>query len=361
MPVRFRGPPPPPGRLYWRGLVHVHFDGRSWYAPRHPVAALQPAELDLQELSEPVHYTVTLEPHDRRWLFFLDAPLSVPLDTIVTVDRQVAAPRPVIELMRYSAISVLRYRLETRHRPGPVYLAVPKGAAPRTRELAGRLRAKHSDDRALVKAALDYLRTEPFFYSRQPPPLPADPIDGFLFDSRIGFCEHYASAFAVLLRLAGIPARVVSGYQGGEPNPLDDYLIVRQSDAHAWVEAWLNGEGWVRIDPTAVIPAERILEIPERLRPRRAEAGDRVQTVPPGWLQRGLRRIGFVWDITCAGGTETPRVFGRRCARRLKGAAGDLERIVDLYLRLRYAREGDRQDLEELKRRVRGLKLAEKT
>lgn len=436
--VRFRGPPPPPGRLYWRGLVHVHFDGRSWYAPRHPVPALQPAELDLQELSDPVHYTVTLEPHDRRWLFVLDAPLSVPLDTVITVDRQVASPRPVSELKRYSAISVLRYRLDTRHRPGPVYLAVPDGAAPRTRALASRLRAAQADDRALVNAALDYLRSEPFFYSRQPPLLPDDPIDGFLFDSRIGFCEHYASAFAVLLRLAGIPARVVSGYQGGEPNPLDDYLIVRQSDAHAWVEAWLAGEGWVRIDPTAAIPAERILETPERLRPRRAEAGDRVQTAP-GWLQRGLRRIGFVWDmlderwnqwilgfdrhrqidllqrlgidpfdwratagllgalavLALAGlllylrwrdrethdpairiwrrlcrrlarhglvpaPGETPRAFGRRCARKMQGSARDLERIVALYLRLRYAPDASGRDLEEMQRRVRGLKLDEK-
>ena len=437
--VRFRGPPPPPGRLYWRGLVHVHFDGRSWYAPRHPVPALQPTELDLERLSDPVSYTVTLEPHDRRWLFFLDAPLSVPLDTVVTVDRQVAAPRPVIELMRYTAISVLRYRLDAKQRPGPVYLAVPDGAAPRTRALAGRLRATQADDLALVKAALDHLRTGPFFYSRQPPPLVADPIDGFLFDTRIGFCEHYAAAFAVLLRLAGIPARVVSGYQGGEPNPLDDYLIVRQSDAHAWVEAWLAGQGWVRIDPTAVIPAERILEMPERLRPRRAEAGDRVQTAP-GWLQRGLRRIGFVWDmlderwnqwilgfdrhrqidllqrlgidpfdwratagllgalalLALAGlllylhwrdyepidpavriwrrlcrrlarhglvqmPGETPRAFGRRCVSRMQGSARDLERIVTLYLRLRYARDGSRQDLEEMQRRVRSLELIEKT
>ncbi len=433
--VRFEGPAPPPGRLYWRGLVHVRFDGRSWHAPRHPLAMPSAPAAELIALSTPLRYTITLEPHDRRWLYLLDAPLAFPHGTLVTGDRQALARRPVHELLRYTGISVLRYRYPARQRPDRRYLAVPADAAPRARALAARLRAGHAEDRDLVQAALDHFRRQPFYYSRQPPPLPDDPVDGFLFETRTGFCEHYASAFAVLMRLAGIPARVISGYQGGEPNPLDDYLIVRQSDAHAWVEIWLAGDGWVRIDPTAVIPAGRILETPERLRPRRAEDGFGNPT-PPGWLRHGLRQIGFVWDmldnrwkqwilgfdrdrqidllqrlgmdpldwrqpaallgafalLAIAGlilflrwrdreavdppvrlwrrlgrrlarlglvqlAGETPRAFARRCARHLKEGGPDLQHIVTLYLHLRYGRNGQQAELEEMARCIRSLRL----
>ncbi len=291
--VAFDGPMPPPRRLYWRGLVHVRFDGRTWHAPRLPAAV--DAEPDLEMRSMPITYTLTLEPHDRRWLFFLDAPLMLPANVVITADRQIAAKRPVRELMRYRASAVLDYRAPTARRPGSRYLAVPPDAAPRARLLVQKMRAENPDDRAMIGAVLDHFRTEPFYYSRRPPRLPDDPVDGFLFETRTGFCEHYASAFAVLMRLSGIPARLVSGYQGGEPNPLDDYLIVRQSDAHAWVEVWLPEAGWTRIDPTAVIPPDRILETPERQRPRLA-GGTRVE-VEAGWLRRGLRQAGFLLDM----------------------------------------------------------------
>ena len=293
--VRFERGIPPPARLYWRGPVHARYDGRTWYAPRHPVPAIEAVDLELRTLSRPIVYTVTLEPHQRRWLFFLEAPLSVPVDAVITADRQIAAPRPVRERIRYQGISALRYRLDADKPRGPAWLDVPEAAAPRARAWVRELRARHPGDGALIDALLTHFRRQPFYYSRQPPTIDGDPVDGFLFDTRTGYCEHYASAFAVLLRLAGIPARLVTGYQGGEPNPLDDYLIVRQSDAHAWVEAWLPGQGWTRFDPTAVIPPERILETPERLRDRRGAADPARQA--RSWLWRTLKQAGFAWDM----------------------------------------------------------------
>ena len=293
--VRFTDPAPTPRALYWRGLVHVLFDGRTWYADARPQRGFPPTDLAVQALSRPLRYTVTLQPHQRRWLFFLDAPVSAPADSLVTPNRQILAAHPLHDLRRYDGVSALRYRIDADRPPGPVYLKVPEGLAPKSRQWIRQLQAQGLAGRRLVDAILEHFRAEAFYYSRRPPLLPVDPVDTFLFETRTGFCEHYASAFAVLARLAGIPARLVSGYQGGEVNPLDDYLIVRQSDAHAWVEIWLAGEGWVRIDPTAVIPPERILETPERLRPRHGDAAARI--LPQGWLQRSLRQALFAWDM----------------------------------------------------------------
>ena len=137
-------------------------------------------------------------------------------------------------------------------------LELSPGAHPRARELALQWRAALKNDSQLVNKALRYFRTQPFFYTLRPPLYLNDPVDEFLFESRRGFCEHYAAAFTVLMRAAGIPARIVTGYQGGDINPLGDYLIVRQRDAHAWSEVWLANRGWVRVDPTAAVSPQRI-------------------------------------------------------------------------------------------------------
>jgi len=131
------------------------------------------------------------------------------------------------------------------------YLQLPAESGIQARQLAQQLRQNVPDNTAFVQTVLKYIAEQPFYYTRQPPLLFDDPVDEFLFDSRRGFCEHYASAFVFLMRAAGVPARVVTGYQGGEMNPQSDYFIVRQSDAHAWTEVWLRGEGWRRIDPTS--------------------------------------------------------------------------------------------------------------
>jgi hypothetical protein len=125
------------------------------------------------------------------------------------------------------------------------------------KQLAGRLRQGGAAPATVVARALEYFNTRPFVYTLKPGALGKDPLDAFLFETRRGFCEHYAAAFTLLMRLAGIPARVVTGYQGGELNPRGDYLMVRQADAHAWSEVWLGGGGWTRVDPTAAVSPER--------------------------------------------------------------------------------------------------------
>jgi hypothetical protein len=137
-------------------------------------------------------------------------------------------------------------------------LRLPEDRNPRSKALAEQLRSQHPEDEAFIRAVLAKFRDEQYFYTLEPPRLAPDSIDDFLFNTRRGFCEHFAAAFTVLARAAGVPARVVTGYQGGEVNSMGGYLIVRQSDAHAWSEVWLDGRGWVRIDPTAAVSPERI-------------------------------------------------------------------------------------------------------
>jgi len=168
------------------------------------------------------------------------APLARPIDVTAVSHTQVRAAEPLTDAARRRD------------------LKLPAGRNPRTLEFARELRGAHPLDRDYARAVLDLFRREEFYYTLEPPPLGADSVDDFLFDTRRGFCGHYASAFAVLMRAAGIPARVVTGYQGGLYNYFGDYRIVHQSDAHAWNEIWIDGEGWVRIDPTAAIAPARI-------------------------------------------------------------------------------------------------------
>jgi transglutaminase-like putative cysteine protease len=166
----------------------------------------------------------------------------------------------VRERLRYDMQSSPQYRIGVDESPGTLRLArrLPPEASPRARALVAQWRAQGGSDRDIVSRALGLFREQPFTYTLEPPKLDADPVDQFLFETRSGFCEHYASAFTFLMRAAGIPARVVTGYLGGEVNPVDGYVVVRQSDAHAWSEVWLPGEGWVRVDPTAAVSPLRI-------------------------------------------------------------------------------------------------------
>jgi transglutaminase-like putative cysteine protease len=293
--VHFEGTPPPRALRYWRGPVLWNYDGHSWRAPRDERLELR--DPTLQALGPPLRYSVTLEPHRQHWLFALDIPAQIPAAARMSVERQLLATEPVTKLRRYAMTSYSRYRIDDTFQPYLLrrYLGLPPASAPRTRQFMQRLRARHPDPAALIRAVLDHFRSQPFYYTRTAPLLLDDPVDEFLFDSRRGFCEHYASAFTVMMRLAGIPARVVTGYQGGEMNPLADYMIVRQADAHAWSEVWLEGEGWVRIDPTAVIPPARIEYTADlqRRRPGAARARDGRQA---DWLRRGLSQARFAWD-----------------------------------------------------------------
>ncbi len=294
--VRFTGETPPQNRLYWRGLVLTSFDGRTWRNPNEARRGLGATRsFDYTAIGEPVRYTLTLEPHQRRWLFALDMPAGAPPRSTVSADVEIIANNSVKTLRQYTLQSYLDYRLDARHAPRDfAYLRLPPDTAPRARILAQQLRAESRDDADYVQRVLDFIRQQPFYYTRQPPLLLDDPVDEFLFDSRQGFCEHYASAFTVLMRAAGLPARVMTGYLGGENNPLGDYFIVRQSDAHAWSEVWLRGRGWVRVDPTAVIPPERVenRDDLERIDPAYAARTREA----PDWAKRLWRKMGYGWD-----------------------------------------------------------------
>lgn len=296
--VQFQTPLPPAEQRYWRGPVFTQFDGQTWNNPdtngRH---RLLTAGLRYRAKGEPLRYSVTLEPHQQNWLFALDLPAELPAGSELTPDYEIVSRQPIVQLKRYAMLSYPDYVLGADNRPSSIYLQLPFAAAPRARQLAQQWRAQSRDqpdsEQYIVASALRYFHDQPFYYTRQPPLLTDDPVEQFLFDSRRGFCEHYASAFVFLMRAAGIPARVVTGYQGGEMNPLSDYFIVRQSDAHAWAEVWLPQRGWQRIDPTAVIPAARIENRNdlERILPELAgRAG------APGWTIRVWKQIGYSWD-----------------------------------------------------------------
>ncbi|HHM04638.1 MAG TPA: DUF3488 domain-containing protein [Gammaproteobacteria bacterium] len=253
--VQFDGPPPPPEQRYWRGPVLWDTDGRRWFAG-------SPGRAVTVQVAPPqraLHYTVTLEPHNRKWLLALDWPVEVPLDARLSDDFQVLAARPVQQRRRYHLASYLAPAsapLSPAQRRRA--LALPQGGNPRSVALGRELRRRLRDDRAIVARVLQRFRTEDFVYTLSPPLLAGEHVtDAFLFDSRRGFCEHFAASFVVVMRAAGIPARIVTGYLGGERNPLNGYLVVRQRDAHAWAEVWLNGR-WRRVDPTTAVAPERI-------------------------------------------------------------------------------------------------------
>lgn len=249
----FSGRLPPQNRLYWRGPVLLDYDGRTWTSTPRPARN----QIELGRRENPVRYTVTVEPHNRRWLFALDMPGLIPPQALVSVDHLLLSQTPVTSRQRYEMESFLDYSIGAGGIPGQArMLALPAGFNPQTRELGRQLRAQHDSNDAIVNAALNRLREEKFVYTTEPPLLGTHGVDEFLFKTRAGFCEHFSSAFVVLMRAAGVPARVVTGYLGGEYNAVGDYLIVRQSDAHAWSEVWLENRGWVRVDPTnSVSPA----------------------------------------------------------------------------------------------------------
>lgn len=254
--VKFDGELPPPRERYWRGPVLHDFDGRTWRRAR-PLYIPQA----VRPIGTTYRYRVTLEPHQRSWIFALDVVTEWPSSAVRTSDLQlVTRQRPISTLTSFDLESATHYEvaapLPTAMRRAD--LRLPERRNPRTLELARTLRAEAPSDEAFIEAVLSMFREQEYFYTLEPPRLERDSIDDFLFNTRRGFCEHFASAFTTLARAAGIPARVVTGYHGGEFNPMGGYLIVRQSDAHAWSEVWIDGKGWIRIDPTAAVAPERI-------------------------------------------------------------------------------------------------------
>ena len=252
--AEFDGRKPEPGRLYWRGLVFWRFDGRSWQHSKNSIY-VHPR----LKGNHSVGYTITLEPHNQRWLFALDLPYKFGTNALLLSDYTLTSRWNIRQRIQYRAASYLAYNTGQLRKLESAALQIPWGTNPRSTALARRWRAGTTSMSDVVKTALGYFKNNAFSYSLNPPPLGGDTVDEFLFETRKGYCEHYASAFAFLMRAAGIPARVVAGYLGGEFNPYGNYLIIRQSDAHVWVEAWLPGKGWLRIDPTlSVAPARGV-------------------------------------------------------------------------------------------------------
>jgi len=293
MRVQFEGNPPRQNDLYFRGPVLSTLEGRQWQPLRSQFPASMQESANLQVQGDPVRYQITLEPNNRPWIFVLDAALAKPeargMDLRMSPELQWVADRPVSDLLRYSAQSHTAFS----HGPGTRtaalqdFLDLPPGLNPRTMQWAAELRQNPqygAQPARLVDAAMEHLRTGGYSYTLQPGVYGANTADEFWFDRRTGFCEHIASAFVILMRSLDIPARVVTGYQGGEFNTVDGFWIVRQRDAHAWTEVWLAGRGWMRVDPTSAVSPGRIGSLQRLVAPRGFVANAMEAVNPAIWL-----------------------------------------------------------------------------
>lgn len=257
--VKFEGAVPPPQQRYWRALVLQRFNGRTW-------TAIEPspgsgARKEIEYFGDPIRYQLTMEPTQQHWVFALEIPDHWDLHgSFMGREHQLARMQPIDQRIAYDVVSYPSFRLnrELSEWSRSRYTNLPDGSNPRTLEFSKQLRDDSPNDEAFINNVLQKFNKEEYFYTLEPPALGSNSVDAFLFDTQRGFCEHYASAFAVMMRAAGIPSRVVLGYQGGEMNPMGAYMIVRQADAHAWTEVWLPNRGWYRIDPTAAVAPERI-------------------------------------------------------------------------------------------------------
>jgi len=256
--VRFAGAEPPRRQLYWRGPVLWNFDGRTWL-PERRLRSADPAQLIAGD--QRYQYELTMEPTEKRYLFALDWPLQTPENGRMAADLSPYANEPIRSLSRYtlsaSSNALVEPELSRYHRQ--LALSLPQGFNPRTRALAAQWRREGATDSQMIERALAWINTD-FNYDLAAPPLGRNSVDEFLYDTRTGFCEHFSSSFVFLLRAAGVPARVVTGYVGGYRNPIGEYWVIQQSDAHAWAEVWLPQRGWVRVDPTAAVDPARVFE-----------------------------------------------------------------------------------------------------
>lgn len=295
--IKFDGRPPPQADLYFRGPVLSAFDGREWRPPSGRYSQRLPLDSGLVVGGAPVNYEVTLEPNNRPWLFVLDAAITAPqvtgFDLVMTSDLRWIANRPFSDIVRYRATSYPNFRYGPLNATGSALLGqfidLPPGFNPRTLQLAADLRRdpllRSADSATLVNAVLERLRTGGYRYTLDPGISGQHSADEFWFDTREGFCEHIASAFVILMRSLNVPARVVTGYQGGELNNLDGFWTVRQSDAHAWAEVWQTGRGWMRVDPTSAVAPSRVGTL-QRLQPPRGVFAGALGALSPDLVDR---------------------------------------------------------------------------
>jgi len=277
----------PPGPMYWRGIVMWHCEGMEWRAPYAPASSSDSSTQSPGDKA--IRQRITIAPHGARWMFALDRPFEVPPKAMLARGNYLWSVQPIRKARRYEVISSLEVTgKELQPRERKEALELPTSISPAVRDLAQSWIARNSKNpRATVNSALQFFRTQRFRYSLSPGEYKKNDLDEFLFHRRVGFCEHYATSFATLMRLTGTPARVVVGYLGGEYNDLGRFFLVRQADTHAWCEVWLPDSGWTRVDPTsAVAPGRASLDLNSFLE-RRIASGE-MET----------RRSAFVTQLT---------------------------------------------------------------
>jgi transglutaminase-like putative cysteine protease len=303
MRIRFEGATPPQSDMYFRGPVFSSFDGKEWRPLRSAFPQRMQLQPDLAVQGPAYSYQVTLAANNRPWLMVLDATPQAPeirgYSASMGPDLQWQANQPIADLVRYRATSYPEYR----HGPNRLavglqdYLDLPPGFNPRTLQLAADLRRQPglatAGAQTLVDAVMDKLRTGGYEYTLEPGVYGTHTADEFWFDRKAGFCEHIASSFVLLMRALDVPARIVTGYQGGQVNNVDSFWTVRQSDAHAWAEVWMAGRGWVRVDPTSAVSPSRTGTF-QRLAPQPGVLAQALNAVSPGFTLN-LRAL---WEAT---------------------------------------------------------------
>ena len=288
MRIRFEGAVPPPSAMYFRGPVLTLFDGAEWRPSAYESLRALRAPSNLQVRGDPVRYEMTLEPLRMTSLPLLEATRAAPAidgyQPMMLPDLQWVVDRQVVERLRFKAQAYPQFS----HGPGSgapslrESLELPEGYNPRTlawaQDLLRNPTYTNASAQTLAAAVMEHIRTGGFSSTGAPGDYGANAVDEFWLDRREGFCEHFASAFVVIMRAMNVPARIVTGYQGTDPLPLDDYYIVRQSSAHAWAEYWAPGTGWIRADPTAAVSPDRI------------SRGRRLAT-PPSFVEGALGNV----------------------------------------------------------------------
>lgn len=303
--VKFDGAVPSADDMYWRGMVFTDYDGFTWkQGIRAPIRRSQ-----LPHSKVVYRYKVQMEPNKARWVFGLEQLAEAPKDMMLFNDYTWRKGQRIMSQISFTAKAVRfdysNVVLDDYRRM--INLQLPRQGNQRTRQWARELYSRSRGTEDFIQKVLSEINQKKYYYTLTPEVLEREVVDGFWFDTQEGFCEHYSGAFVFIMRAAGIPARVVTGYQGGEYNPYGDYYLLRQSDAHAWTEVWVNGKGWVRVDPTAAIHPSRVeQDLRSRTYRRDTWLEDKVIgfDVPSGWLNELKMRWDAVqsfWDDTLMG------------------------------------------------------------
>lgn len=290
---------PARGGMYWRGTIMWDGGGFEWQAPRFALSVARSEQRAPR--GDAVRQRITIEPHNSGWMFALDWPSQAPAGATLALGNYIWSGRPIRKTRQYEVLSYPEIALREMQAPEMQrFLTVPESISPAVRELAQSWAAANSDPRAVLKTALEYFQTQGFRYSLSPGEYDEKGLDDFLFNRRAGFCEHYAGSFATLMRIAGIPSRVVAGYLGGEFNAFGGFFIVRQSDAHAWTEVWLPDVGWQRVDVTSVVAPDRVNLGFQSFLERRAASGEERLPITQTALAGRMKRWPIVSDVSLA-------------------------------------------------------------